>query len=241
MYLEAARDGVSLLAVGWWDKKVKQLIATAGSNEQRPPRVKERRHRITGEKIVVSVNTTAVPTEYFSYAHKVDVHNHYRQGILALEREIRTRDWDDKLAFTFLGLVMVDAYQMFLLEHPGDESHPRLTLRDFVVQVATDLLERGLPEQRLRVSVRDSTTTTENAVDHGNSLCRSQRMSDVVPRGKKKRKSPIRQCRVCKRDTSMVCGSCSTADKPVAICGPMAKRPKPCIETHAKRVAEEYK
>ena len=117
VYLNSFKDDVLLHAVAWWDKRVKHFVSTAGTNL---PAGNHRRlrYRLVGdggyESFEKSTPISAIPFEYFSYAQKIDVHNHRRQGILAIERCIATRNWAFRIVSTVLGIIMVDAYMLYL-------------------------------------------------------------------------------------------------------------------------------
>lgn len=86
LYLQASFLNHPMIAVAWFDKVPKHFIATAGTNSPAPPRIKVRYHRETGDRKLFEVPSSAVPKEYFNQAPKIDVHNHRRQGELAMER-----------------------------------------------------------------------------------------------------------------------------------------------------------
>ncbi|MGF2166758.1 hypothetical protein, partial [Enterococcus avium] len=70
----------------------------------------------SSEAFEKSTPISIIPYDYFQNAQKIDVHNHRRQGILALERSIHTQNWVVRIISTILGMIMVDAYMMYLLE-----------------------------------------------------------------------------------------------------------------------------
>jgi hypothetical protein len=222
IHLQATKNDRSLIAVGWKDKVLKTFIATAGSSAPGKPRIKERRHRVTKEKISVSVATTSIGSEYFTNAPAIDIHNHYRQGILEMERNIRTRAWDDKLAFTLLGMIMVDAYLMYILDHPNEKQSYRLM--DFVNDVAYYLLENDIMAEQSPVIDPELPKVP----------CHSVPFSKIEDRGNRKRKSFCRSCTVCHEGTAMACGACK-----VAVCGPLAKRARPCMSVHQSQTRTE--
>ena len=48
--------------------------------------------------------------EYFDSAGKIDIHNHLRQGSLALEEAWGTKKWHHHVCSTILGMVEVDTF-----------------------------------------------------------------------------------------------------------------------------------
>lgn len=48
--------------------------------------------------------------EFFDNMNKVDIHNHYRQGILRLEQTWKTKKWQHRCLATQWGFCAVDAF-----------------------------------------------------------------------------------------------------------------------------------
>ncbi len=69
--------------------------------------------------------------DYFEAASAIDIHNHYRQGGLAIERNVLTKNWAFRLILfcTILGIIVVDAYLAYLYDHREDPE-PEKTLLD---------------------------------------------------------------------------------------------------------------
>ena len=146
--VEAQMSGVAILAaVRSLDKVAKHFIATCGTNGPASAHIKHRFHRETGEPMIRQVTITAITREYFSFAQ---VHNHRRQGVLAMERMIQTHKWQHRIAHTILGIILVDAYMMYVLEN-GDED---MTFEDYVGKMAFHFLHFGMPIKRGRTSFK---------------------------------------------------------------------------------------
>ncbi len=77
----------------------------------------------------VAVPQTLLIREYFQAANRIDIHNQYRQGLLAIERTWKTKSWELRIFQTVMGMTLVNGYLAF--QHiTGRET----TLRDFVKQ-----------------------------------------------------------------------------------------------------------
>lgn len=115
--MEASVQGHKVFAAGWQDKTLKTLVATCGTTIDSTPAVKKKYQTFVseGRGVFSSLVETFVPrcqffSNYFDHAHRIDVHDHYRQGILCLEEVWLTRDWISRLFTTLLGICVVDAY-----------------------------------------------------------------------------------------------------------------------------------
>ena len=147
-YLTAMKNDFPLIAAAWFDKKTKFFIATAGTNGAAPPHNRTRYRLLpdgNSEKIVKSTPMSSIPYEYFSFSQKVDVHNHRRQGILAMERVIHTQNWAFRLICTVLGMIMVDAYMIYKYENEENIGLGSiLSFIDFVAHVSGELVKNTL-------------------------------------------------------------------------------------------------
>ena len=54
--------------------------------------------------------------DFFQYFSIIDVHDHYRQGSLELERHWITHYWWHRMFSTIFGMCIVDAYLCFKFE-----------------------------------------------------------------------------------------------------------------------------
>ena len=91
----ATIEGVPMIALGWKDKTLKRFLSTCGTTVEGQPHTKKR-YRVSedGESSEIFYKTVKRPKlveEYFDSASKIDVHNHLRQGSLALEEAWGTR------------------------------------------------------------------------------------------------------------------------------------------------------
>ena len=233
-YVQSQKDSYPLIACGWWDKKLKMFIATAGSNLTAQPHQRIR-YRLkedgTSERFIKTTNITSVPHEYFSFAQKVDVHNHRRQGILAMERAISTENWAYRLICTLLGTIAVDSYLMYTSAMGIDDSEGVLSFREFMGNVSQALIANTLGERKSRLSRSREEMEEE---EQPNRCCSLIPISEHLESIGKQRKTTNLRCSVCGSDSYMCCKRCSDSTKTVAVCGWKAKRSVPCFIKHVE-------
>lgn len=244
-HLTATKENIHLVAVGWWDKIPKHIVATAGSNKTAPPHCRKRYRLLPdGTSVPFEKHTpiTDIPYEYFDNAQKVDVHNHRRQGILALERKIPTQKWSFRLVCTVLGMIMVDAYMMYHSESMRRSDvnglMALLSFGDFVESAAVDLATNAIIEGALRGGRPRSSSFDDQDREPPETLCGLISISKMIQREGKKRKFAHRLCKICNRQTQMCCRRCSSEGHVVPICGFGAHRDVPCFSKHIQSIAE---
>ena len=121
-----APDGSKIIACVWVDKKPKTIICNRYTGHPGIP--SERlRHRID---VVDGIPTTVQYTKmiprplivekFFGFFSSIDVHDHYRQGSLAIKREWITHRWWHRTFGTIFGICVVDAYLAYRYESDKD-------------------------------------------------------------------------------------------------------------------------
>jgi hypothetical protein len=130
------------------------MIATAGINAPAAPRsrlIYRRTEDGSWERYEKFTNISGIPQEYFSFAQRVVVHNHRRQGILAMERAIETRNWAFRIVCSVLGMILVDAYRMYHAEmHREQDGAGLMPFRQFSAKVAYELCTNSLVDHSAR-------------------------------------------------------------------------------------------
>ena len=97
--LKTQKDGVNIYALGWSDKKGKQIVCTTGTTLAAEASRRRRHIRVLRngqrekEVYVKTVPRPAVVKEMFDAFSEIDIHDHLRQGSLEMEREWITRSW----------------------------------------------------------------------------------------------------------------------------------------------------
>ncbi len=177
----------------------------------------------TVEQRYLDVPQTQLIREYFRTANGVDIHNQYRQGILAVERTWKTKSWNLRLFQTVMGKVLVNGFLAFKFKTSKSPC-----LRDFTNVVAQALCEDEAEKEDYEVAERTraqkQAKTTPSAVAPP-----SQRIKHALVRGSsidvggKRNQGP---CKLCKdQHASGVCVTCSEGldtdnAKPFWLCAP---------------------
>lgn len=210
-------------ACGWSDRTVKTFIATCKTTL--PADVPARKPQYHLKDGVVTVTHKDVPRPamvecYFDAANAIDVHNHLRQGSLALEQSWKTQVWWHRTFATLLGITVVDSFLGAKLTYP-DRFPDKLS--EFVLSLAT-LMARNT----------DSLGPAASAHQHRLSQCPTPPPLPPAPFGFLPLSSlpqyvetlqqglrPRRRCTVCHLSCSYFCTSCSQDDHIVPIHNPM--------------------
>lgn len=219
-------------AVGWKDHKVMTLVSTCGDNRDTFPLERPRYANVNGERIPVkkSVNISAIPREYFSFAHKIDVHNHLRQGSLALEKTIKTNDWALRIISTTIGIIVVDGYNMYLLEKSENQQYDLLSFRRYVQEIGMALanndFDNNEEKSRKRRHVENDMNDHESKRSN-NSLERTMHLLMPLkshPKIKKEsgggKKRKQQRCKICGNKSAFYCSDCSSDSTIIPVCAP---------------------
>ena len=251
-----ATDGdVDLTAVAWKEGKKgkdgeiikKNFIATCGTTLPGKPHKKKRWDVHADGSLThrtVDVKRPCIAGEYFDGAQAIDVHNHARQGSLALESR-RTTRWDWRFFQSFLGIVEVDAFTAYKHFCPGkaDIDHS-----EFLLEVVNFLLDNKIgvgssaPVLRARAPLVGGGSDSEHEEEASSSdddeyvgvhelrpLTRAAHFKDAA--------RAVLKCRECKMKCYAYCASCTKDDsKPrriVALCG--IGNDRQCFVEHQNR------
>ena len=130
VYLDENGEECPLYATGWNDKKCKTIISNCGTsarvdNAQRArtttvmdPNTKELRTI----KYTKSIKRIDIVKKFHEYFPAVDIHNHYRQGSLAFERNWNTKKNRLRFFMTLLGFCITNSFLMYDLEYTRSQS-----------------------------------------------------------------------------------------------------------------------
>ncbi|OWZ04411.1 hypothetical protein PHMEG_00023695 [Phytophthora megakarya] len=164
---------------------------------------------------------------FFSKFSTIDIHDHYRQGSLAIEREWITRNWTHRLFSTILGMVVVDAYLAYRYD---TENAGNVDFNDFASQLAHQLIFNEFETARsTHNGDGDSESSVEGAPDHHiKPFIELPQYAAMRLQGKR----PQRKCGVCKKKASYYCAKCSDVAQDIffGICGPRSDRA--CYSAH---------
>jgi hypothetical protein len=232
--------GIPLIGCAWNDNKRKLIVGTCGTTLEGSPHSKKRwRVNNTGEieTYYKQVKRPKIVELYFSGAPAVDIHNHYRQGGLALEQSIQTRTWWVRVFCTILGIIETDTYVAYIRFHQGAQE---LTHCEFTEHLALSLRENTFGRasaRELRVRVQPTLDVLQCSIDRGPThvlkpLIKHERFEDR--RGTSTRAKLA--CEICKRRASTYCLSCYELTRAlIPICGSGTSRD--CFVQHARNRA----
>ena len=226
-----------LIGVAWnGGKKRKTLVSTCGVTTSASKPHTRTVYRNLGDgtsgKKERSTPWPDLVSTYFTTANASDVHNHYRQGSLALEEIWITQTWWHRVLATVFGICEVDAYLVYRKFFPGPD---HLSHRQFTEEIALCLIRNEIgstgPHFRRQTAKRGiSEVDEEEPIPHSLALfsnCASlQRDAD----GKRHQ----RCCKICKLKCSCYCPACSdvAAGKFFSLCGSGTKRGAECYNAH---------
>ena len=238
----ARESGVDLRAVTWNEGQKdkhgkiakKNIVATCGTTLPAPPHFKRRWnvHESGTDYFNVPVKRPCIVRDYFCGAEKIDVHNHLRQGGLALEKNA-TRRWEFRFFQTFLGMCEVDAYLAYRKFCAGKEN---ISHAAFLMDVIAELLDNKMGVSDNAPVLRPRASDVATAVDSTSALhdLRPLRVAPYfVAKAGEDPDNTVKQrgftCKICRRLCSMYCASCTPPGivRPkhiVAICNPAAGR-----------------
>lgn len=126
----ARNESYSIVALGWADKTVKTVISTRGHTSGGTP-ARRVRHRLESNAETGLVEQTRVTYEtprnymiatFFDAFPAVDISDHYRQGILALESNWQTKRYHTRVFATVLGIVFTNAFLGYKYERGANDS-----------------------------------------------------------------------------------------------------------------------
>ena len=241
----ATIEGVPMIALGWKDKTLKRFLSTCGTTVEGQPHTKKR-YRVSedGESSEIFYKTVKRPKlveEYFDSASKIDVHNHLRQGSLALEEAWGTRKWHHRVFASILGMVEVDAFLLYSALHLDGKS---MEHRTFTERLALSLITNtyGVPVsphiRSLRSPQQSESASTDTAHLFMPLTTLHQYESKQGSAGGARRK-----CLVCVRvfkEQNNGHYFCSTCSRPpegliVTVCGMSSDRGSRCMDWHRER------
>ena len=113
----------TMAAVGWGDSTCKTLISNVsntlpGSPADRPRhKLVMRDGEVVTEQEMISIPRPKCVEFMFNYFSIIDVHDHLRQGSLAMERRWRTVTWWHRVFTTMIGVIFTNAYYAYCFEY----------------------------------------------------------------------------------------------------------------------------
>ena len=212
--LETMRDGVRIYALGWSDKKGKQIVFTTGTTLPAEPSVRRRHRRVEVNGRWVSqpyekiVPRPMVIKEMFDSFSIIDVDDHLRQGSLELERTWIVRDWILRIFMTILGVIIVNAFYAFLFITGRD-----VDFNEFLGKLSYDLIyNRFLSEGQRTLRPRVPGRAVDIDEDEGLGVAHHAALLSSLEQYAHTKKTDQRACRRCKscsHRTHWYCVQCS--------------------------------
>lgn len=140
-------DNSELYALSWKDKKIYNIISTFGTLEDTQPiyrnykKVVETNGIKSNTVIVRSMTRPKIIADLYDNLNIVDIHDHYRQGVLEPERRWKTKTWWKRLLATMFGIHVTDAYLSYRYEFASKvlDNREQLCFCSFAEKLAQDL------------------------------------------------------------------------------------------------------
>ena len=240
-------DGCPIYAMGWNDKKLTSIVSTCGTTVAGLPSRRPRHRKVfrdgewVTEVYVKEVKRTRMIADFFQYFSIIDVHDHYRQGSLELERHWITHCWWHRMFSTIFGICIVDAYLCFKFEVIQRQELPSrlMTFQHFLAGIFNDLIEEGhnFREQDGSANVSSPEVPEVNTsltlhLHEGQSHFQFQvhylAPLSTLPFGPQKASRCLRRCRHkgCGKNASCYCVGCSNVEQKIIVpyCGPSTGR-----------------
>lgn len=156
-----------IYACCWNDKKAKNIITNAGDATPGKPSVR-RRHCIvtdadgkTTKRYKKVIERPQMIEVFYEAFNTIDVHDHLRQGSLAMEKSWQTKTWWHRVLCTVIAMCVVDAYRMYEYEHSHLEHTKHtdaLTFHRFCCKLAYHLVH--FPSEKDDIMTRSKTAKT---------------------------------------------------------------------------------
>ena len=107
----------SMHALCWQEKKPKMLISNSGTG---PPSTRLRYKRVIVNGVCMETRRVELRVErprmielFYERFSSVDVHNHYRQGSLRIDKEWTTRKRAHRVFASIFGMIVTDAHHAY--------------------------------------------------------------------------------------------------------------------------------
>ena len=154
-----------IFGLAWYDKRTKFLISTVGTTIQGEPSSRPRHSReVVDGQYVTRLSQKKVPRpmmiqEFFDCFSNIDVHNHYRQGSLAMEKSWKTHKWYHRIFTTVFGMCVVDAFYAWKYE-----CHKKMEFTEFTSTLAHELVHNLFLNNQVDLRRRAEAVGAENEV-----------------------------------------------------------------------------
>ena len=231
-----------IYAVGWADKVLKHIVCNFGTSLRCPSDSRRPRKRVavdpeTGFNETINyekvIKRPDFIKKFFDGFAAIDINDHYRQGILEMERTWLTPRWWMRIFTTMMGVIFTNCFFAYRLEFylrrrhgVGEEEAPEFIA--FLGKLAYSLiLNPFIPGRRDVRRRREEENGIEEHIPGEHRLDYLRNLPEYInlrlggdPEPTTRRAK--RRCKLCKRMASMYCVPCSdtVADKLYVLCGP---------------------
>jgi hypothetical protein len=119
---EDGNEHEPIYGLAWYDRKAKFIVSSCGATHDGEPSLRKRhKRRVENNEYVTrvwykQVKRPKMVEEFFSCFSNVDIHDHYRQGSLEMERNWITKKWYHRIFTTVFGICVVDAFFAYKFE-----------------------------------------------------------------------------------------------------------------------------
>jgi len=167
--------GKPMHAVGWYDRTLKTIITNVGTSLAGRPSIRTRHRK--GMDTIRQVELTqryeiSVQRPYFiellyKYFSCVDIHDHYRQGSLALHNVWKTKTWWHRLFSTIFGMLVVDSFYYYLYQckYKSVADNKILNFPAFLDNIAYNLIFNKFKQQIPQAITNENPTGYNNKVN----------------------------------------------------------------------------
>ena len=156
--------GEKFYALGWKDRSTKMVVANRGTTNPGSDSVRKRHKRVARDgqwTTIVAEKRIKRPQLielFFQCFSCIDVHDHYRQGCLGMEREWYTHCWWHRVFGTVFGMIVVDAYLAYKYETERSYQAPesQADFNTFIDKLAHQLIFNLYLDSGTRVRTRET-------------------------------------------------------------------------------------
>ncbi|DBA00695.1 TPA: LOW QUALITY PROTEIN: hypothetical protein N0F65_003624 [Lagenidium giganteum] len=203
--------GTMMYALRWSDRKPKCIIAnrgtTAPGNDSIRTRHKIVRHGDGTSKTVrftLQVRRPHMVEKVFAAFSAVDVHNHYRQGSLSMEKGWPTKTWWHRVFGSVFGMIITDAFMAYKHENVHTDSD---SFGEFLSKLAWQQIFNEYISNRKRSRIQSDLETKYAHARENNG--RAQR-----------------KCKMCGKKCAFICSTCSISEENhfFPLCSSISKR-----------------
>ena len=156
-----SEHGLPFYALGWADRKVKTIISNVGSTNPGSisKRLRHKKELVGGvwetTRYYKEIQRPSMVEEFYSCFGIIDVHDHLRQGSLAMEREWYTHKWWHRVFTTILGICLIDSYLAYKFDMEAVHNSPD-DLKTYLGKLAYQLIHNTFLGQGMAMRNEDN-------------------------------------------------------------------------------------